>query len=223
MRWICWAIRTSVLSTSTLAACNWQDVQRSATLFGNEYEAVFLGDATRRRHRELATGQRPARTRRTLRQPHPVPAPATPTRHRRAVAHAVAVPGGRVGRPLSAVALGSRLRDLGIQPQRMRLVGLDQLIKEIPPAMLAGILGIPARAAIGNTTRAGGAWARYGRSPHMSNRTDAEPANADGATPSPDRPSCRDAQLTGACPPHARALQCTWGGAHRSATTEAGP
>jgi hypothetical protein len=70
-------------------------------------------------------------------------------------------PGQRAGRPLRAVALGNRMRDLGIQPQRMRLAALDQLTKEVPPAMLAGVLGIPARTAVATTTRSGGDWARY--------------------------------------------------------------
>ena len=70
-------------------------------------------------------------------------------------------PGQRAGRPLRAVALGNRLRDLGIQPQGMRLAALDQLTKEVPPAMLAGVLGIPVRTAVGTTSRSGGDWTRY--------------------------------------------------------------
>jgi hypothetical protein len=70
-------------------------------------------------------------------------------------------PGQRAGRPLRAVALGNRMRELGIQPQRMRLAALDQLTKEVPPAMLAGVLGIPARTTVGTTSRSGGDWTRY--------------------------------------------------------------
>jgi hypothetical protein len=53
------------------------------------------------------------------------------------------------------------MRELGIQPQRMRLAALDQLTKEVPPAMLAGVLGIPAGTAVGTTSRSGGDWTRY--------------------------------------------------------------
>lgn len=70
-------------------------------------------------------------------------------------------PGRCAGRPLRAVALGNRMRELGIQPQRMRLAALDQLTKEVPPAMLAGVLGIPASTTVGTTSRSGGDWTRY--------------------------------------------------------------
>ena len=53
------------------------------------------------------------------------------------------------------------MRELGIQPQRMRLAALDQLTKEVPPAMLAGVLGIPASTTVGTTSRSGGDWTRY--------------------------------------------------------------
>jgi len=43
----------------------------------------------------------------------------------------------------------------------MRLAALDQLTKEVPPAMLAGVLGIPAHTAVGTTSRSGGDRARY--------------------------------------------------------------
>ena len=88
-----------------------------------------------------------------------------PQRRRRGIVEQLPTPwlfpGQRAGRPLRAVALGNRMRHLGIQPQRMRLAALDQLTKEVPPAMLAGVLGIPAHTAVGTTTRSGGDWARY--------------------------------------------------------------
>ncbi|WP_147305327.1 hypothetical protein [Subtercola boreus] len=43
----------------------------------------------------------------------------------------------------------------------MHLIAIDQLAREIPPAMLAGILGIPITAAARATARAGGSWANY--------------------------------------------------------------
>lgn len=70
-------------------------------------------------------------------------------------------PGYRAGRPLSTVHLGKRLRTIGIEPRRMRLAAIDQLSKEIPPAMLTGILGLKAPQTIRHTTQAGGDWANY--------------------------------------------------------------
>lgn|GEM_PF-4940105 len=40
---ICWGIRTSIWSTSTLAAYTWQDSRRSAKRCANECGSVFLG------------------------------------------------------------------------------------------------------------------------------------------------------------------------------------
>jgi len=70
-------------------------------------------------------------------------------------------PGQRAGRPLAAVSLGCRLRAIGIEPRRIRLAALDQLSKEIPPAMLAGVLGLNAPHTVRHTSSAGGDWARY--------------------------------------------------------------
>ena len=43
----------------------------------------------------------------------------------------------------------------------MRLAALDQLTKEIPPAMLTGVLGLKAPPTVRRTSQAGGDWARY--------------------------------------------------------------
>ena len=43
----------------------------------------------------------------------------------------------------------------------MRLAAINQLSKEIPPAMLTGILGLKAPQTIRHTTQAGGDWANY--------------------------------------------------------------
>ncbi len=88
-----------------------------------------------------------------------------PMRRRAGVAEQVPgnwlFPGQRAGRHLAAVNLGNRLRALGIEPRRMRLAALDQLTKEIPPAMLTGVLGLKAPQTVRRTSQAGGDWARY--------------------------------------------------------------
>jgi len=70
-------------------------------------------------------------------------------------------PGQRAGRHLAAASLGRRLRTIGIEPRRTRLAALDQLSAEIPPAMLAGVLGLKTSHVVRHTTRAGGDWAHY--------------------------------------------------------------
>lgn len=70
-------------------------------------------------------------------------------------------PGQRAGRPLAAVSLGHRLRAIGIEPRRMRQAALDQLTKEMPPAMLTGIPGLRTPQTVRRTSQAGGDWARY--------------------------------------------------------------
>lgn len=70
-------------------------------------------------------------------------------------------PGQRAGRHLAAASLGRRLRAIGIEPRRTRLAALDQLSAEIPPAMLAGVLGLKVPHVVRHTSRAGGNWAYY--------------------------------------------------------------
>ena len=70
-------------------------------------------------------------------------------------------PGQRAGRHLAAPSLGRRLRAIGIEPRRTRLAALDQLSTEIPPAMLAGVLGLKTSHVVRHTTHAGGDWGRY--------------------------------------------------------------
>ena len=88
-----------------------------------------------------------------------------PRRRRRGVAEQLPTrwlfPGSRAGRHISAAALGNRLRALGIEPRRTRLAALDQLTKEVPPALLAGVLGIHTSSVVATTNRSGGNWARY--------------------------------------------------------------
>lgn len=70
-------------------------------------------------------------------------------------------PGQRAGRHLTAASLGRRLRAIGIEPRRTRLAALDQLSAQIPPAMLARILGLKAPHVVRHATRTGGDWTRY--------------------------------------------------------------
>lgn len=72
--------------------------------------------------------------------------------------------GTRAGRALAPTNLGNRLRAIGIEPRRMRMAALDQLTKEIPPAMLAGVLGVNVAHTVRHTSQAGGDWARYAAS-----------------------------------------------------------
>lgn len=73
-------------------------------------------------------------------------------------------PGSRARRPLSAIALGQRLRAIGIEPRRMRQAAIEQLTKEMPPAMLTGILGFKTPQTVRRTSQAGGDWAKYAAS-----------------------------------------------------------
>lgn len=51
-------------------------------------------------------------------------------------------PSTRAGQHMRPVALGARLRTLGIDPRPMRLSALHQLAADLPPAILASTLGI---------------------------------------------------------------------------------
>lgn len=88
-----------------------------------------------------------------------------PSRRREGVAEQLPgdwlFPGQRAGRHLTAASIGRRLRTIGIEPRRTRLAALDQLSTEIPPAMLAGVLGLRTSHVVRHTTRAGGDWAHY--------------------------------------------------------------
>jgi hypothetical protein len=69
--------------------------------------------------------------------------------------------GGHAGRHLSPTRLANRLRAIGIQPGRTRLAATEQLAREIPPAMLAGVLGLTPAAAARAATNTSGHWANY--------------------------------------------------------------
>jgi hypothetical protein len=70
-------------------------------------------------------------------------------------------PGGHAGRHLGIAALGQRLRRIGIEPRRLRLAATDQLCREIPPALLAGVLGLRTATVAHTTLQTSGQWATY--------------------------------------------------------------
>ncbi|MFD8222195.1 site-specific integrase [Streptomyces sp. NPDC059697] len=69
-------------------------------------------------------------------------------------------PGGQPGRPISAWAMGERLRKLGIRLAEARSTALFQLATELPAAVLARTLGIDITVAV-KWQRAAGDWAAY--------------------------------------------------------------
>jgi len=73
-------------------------------------------------------------------------------------------PGHGAGGHLAPVSLSHRLREIGIEPRRMRLAALDQLSKEVLPAMLSGVLGLNIPGTVRHTSQAGGDWAQYAAS-----------------------------------------------------------
>jgi hypothetical protein len=69
-----------------------------------------------------------------------------PTRRTNGVTDQIAsswlFPGGHAGKAISSVALGQRLRAIGIEPCIMRNSARAQLVTEIPPAVLGKLIGI---------------------------------------------------------------------------------
>lgn len=71
-------------------------------------------------------------------------------------------PGNHAGTHITQNALANRLRrTLGIQPRQLRLAAAEQLTREIPPAMLAGVLGLRPLTIVRISANAGGSWANY--------------------------------------------------------------
>lgn len=72
-------------------------------------------------------------------------------------------PGGQPGRPISAWAMGERLRKLGIRLTEARSTALFQLATELPAAVLARTLGIDITVAVAVKWQraAAGDWAAY--------------------------------------------------------------
>ncbi|ARZ66743.1 hypothetical protein SMD11_1079 [Streptomyces albireticuli] len=70
-------------------------------------------------------------------------------------------PGGQPGRPISAWAMGERLRKLGIRLAEARSTALFQLAAELPAAVLARTLGIDITVAVKWQRAAAGDWGAY--------------------------------------------------------------
>lgn len=70
-------------------------------------------------------------------------------------------PGSRAGQHVTAATLARRLRAIGIEPRPARLAAITQLSAELPPTMLAGILGVTAGTAARWATQSGGNWTNY--------------------------------------------------------------
>ncbi|MEU0414749.1 site-specific integrase [Streptomyces griseorubiginosus] len=70
-------------------------------------------------------------------------------------------PGGQPGRPISAWAMGERLRKLGIRLAATRSTALFQLATELPAAILARTLGIHITVAVKWQRAAAGDWGAY--------------------------------------------------------------
>ncbi|MEV8598771.1 site-specific integrase [Streptomyces griseoviridis] len=70
-------------------------------------------------------------------------------------------PGGQPGRPISAWAMGERLRKLGIRLAQARSTALFQLATDLPAAVLARTLGIDITVAVKWQRAAAGDWAAY--------------------------------------------------------------
>lgn len=103
-----------------------------------------------------------------LQEPFATLIQALPLRRRAGVAEQLPsnwlFPGSVAGGHLAPVSLGHRLREIGIEPRRMRLAALDQLSREVLPAMLSGILGLNVPGTVRHTSQTGGDWAKYAAS-----------------------------------------------------------
>jgi hypothetical protein len=70
-------------------------------------------------------------------------------------------PGGRPGHPLDAGRISDRLKAIGLHPRADRAAALFTLAAELPAAMLARMLGISIRTAVGWQKAASGDWMAY--------------------------------------------------------------
>jgi len=89
---------------------------------------------------------------------------ASPRRHRSIGAPdttAWLFPGHIPGRPITASALGTRLRPLGINAQAGRRAAMEHLAGYVPAAVLADLLGIATTTAVDWAHASGGDWNRY--------------------------------------------------------------
>lgn len=72
-------------------------------------------------------------------------------------------PGARAGQPISRSQLSARLASIGIHPRAARNGALLQLAGEVPPIVLADLLGISVNAAVRWVQAASGDWSSYPR------------------------------------------------------------
>lgn len=91
-------------------------------------------------------------------------------------------PGGQPGRPISAWAMGERLRKLGIRLAEARSTALSPLATELPAAVLARTLGIDITVAVKWQRAAAGDWAAYAAEVNR-RTTPRQPIHEPGATP----------------------------------------
>ncbi|MFI6010177.1 hypothetical protein ACIBAG_15400 [Streptomyces sp. NPDC051243] len=70
-------------------------------------------------------------------------------------------PGGQPGRPISAWAMGERLRNFGIRLAEARSTALFQLTTELPAGVLARTLGLDITVVVKWQRAAAGDWAAY--------------------------------------------------------------
>jgi hypothetical protein len=70
-------------------------------------------------------------------------------------------PGRRPGQHLHATRLAQRLRALGVEPRADRNTALLQLAADLPPAVLADLLGLHIGTAIHWANEAGADWTTY--------------------------------------------------------------
>lgn len=70
-------------------------------------------------------------------------------------------PGRRPGHPMSASAMSTRLRSLGIEPRAARNTALLQLGAELPSLVLADLLGLHINTAERWNAAAGARWITY--------------------------------------------------------------
>jgi hypothetical protein len=86
-------------------------------------------------------------------------------------AHQWLFPGRNAGHHLHVETIRTRLAKLGIRTRVARTTALLQLTAELPPTVLADLLGIHPNTAVKWSKAAGGDWARYAASKSSSQAT----------------------------------------------------
>jgi hypothetical protein len=160
-----WAIARRLVSDDTITAADRvagalivlyaQPVTRIAKLRTADVTATSDGGV------QLRLGADPL----NLPEPFATLISSLPQRHREGTAEQLPTrwlfPGGHANQPISANRLRLRLRTIGIEPRAMRLAAAEQLSRDIPPAMLAGVLGLKAATVARTTNKTSGQWAHY--------------------------------------------------------------